>query len=748
MSNGPKFPHCSDHLLSSESRALIHSTLNQCNWIHLASISDLLDFLAEMNPSAYLESLEKLIRDCPIEIEKLFPKENNRSLTDPNFITSILFSLERLAWSEHHLVACIRCLGELECLHYDNTNWANTPINTIVKILSPFMPQTCASVERQKSAIQGLKVDHPDLCWMVLAMLLPQGGTYVTTGSVKPQYMQIAIQDNETILDNDRTALFQFYMQQAVAMAGTDPAKLAQLAKHTNYMRTEDIGSYLEIIRNVSADWDDREKYGVWVELCEWKDRVLFDNPDGIPNTPLYDTLCNTIDAICPEGIMYRYKRLYLSHSQGLRMDWEDIERQKDEAVYEIYNTRGFSSVIEFGISVNALSDVANHLGQHISVEELKHTLPEYEKGEYAEFYSSLIKGFLYKNGISSIGELNLPAFEPEFVAAILRDAPFTCELVDLIPQYLPGREKLFWETVAITPYNAKYSGCDIKEVAQTLLMYHRAATAIDILGYDINASGIEESMLYAILLEAPLDSSLSNVQRTPTCRIIEFLQGSVSKDIDMLCKIEYIYLPWLSRYSHTQPKAIRYKLANDANSFCDLMKITYKGRHQDAVKKSVDHSVSERLFLLTFPYSIVPGTDWDGNFHPDRFTAWINTVKNWARENDRFEVAMHTVGNGLSYVKFNENHIIDETIMNELNSMEDEEIRTGYRLGVFNQRGAHWVDPEGKPEKALAEKYLQRADAAERLGYSRFSDLLRSIASDFMKEAEYNAQHFYEDED
>ena len=108
MSNGPKLPYCSDHLLSTESWALIHSTLDQCDWTHLVSILDTLDFLAEMNPNTYLGSLEKLIQSRPTEIEKLFPKKDNYVLADQNFITSILFSLERLAWSEEYLISCIR----------------------------------------------------------------------------------------------------------------------------------------------------------------------------------------------------------------------------------------------------------------------------------------------------------------------------------------------------------------------------------------------------------------------------------------------------------------------------------------------------------------------------------------------------------------------------------------------------------------------------------------------------------------
>ena len=67
---------------------------------------------------------------------------------------------------------------------------------------------------------------------------------------------------------------------------------------------------------------------------------------------------------------------------------------------------------------------------------------------------------------------------------------------------------------------------------------------------------------------------------------------------------------------------------------------------------------------------------------------------------------------------------------------------------GVYKALPIVHHDVEGKPERALAAKYQQRADAAERLGYSRFSELLRSVASGFISEADYNACHVHEDED
>lgn len=78
--------------------------------------------------------------------------------------------------------------------------------------------------------------------------------------------------------------------------------------------------------------------------------------------------------------------------------------------------------------------------------------------------------------------------------------------------------------------------------------------------------------------------------------------------------------------------------------------------------------------------------------------------------------------------------------IIKELNSIENDELRRGYYLGIINQRGVHWIDPEGKPELELAEDYENRANIAESRGYSRYADILRGVADEFKREARRNA--------
>lgn len=86
-----------------------------------------------------------------------------------------------------------------------------------------------------------------------------------------------------------------------------------------------------------------------------------------------------------------------------------------------------------------------------------------------------------------------------------------------------------------------------------------------------------------------------------------------------------------------------------------------------------------------------------------------------------------------------NEDKLPQTAIIEELNRVENEELRRGYYLGIINQRGVHWIDPEGKPELELAEDYENRANIAESRGYSRYADILRVIADEFKREAKRN---------
>ena len=169
------------------------------------------------------------------------------------------------------------------------------------------------------------------------------------------------------------------------------------------------------------------------------------------------------------------------------------------------------------------------------------------------------------------------------------------------------------------------------------------------------------------------------------------------------------------------------------------MLEMFFKKKSESDQKVELNKGLRERLFEILFRFKVTPGIDWDGSFDEEKFRSWMDYVKTWSRKNDRYEVAMHTVGSGLSYAELDECSLPEEAIIKELNEAENNELRRGYYLGVVNQRGVHSVDPEGKVEMKLAEDYMNRADTAESKGYSRYADILREIAEQYRQEADYN---------
>ena len=742
-------PHCTQGLIARNAQELVYRAMEGQTWEGLSSLHDLHRILAELSPKAYLDGLETLILQSPEEVLQLFPTKRSNAVLDRNEISNILFALEQLAWDERYLVSCIRCLGELERLPYEQTNWANTPINSIVEILNPLLPQTLASVEKQEHAVQGLRRENRELYWKVLLQLLPRGGMGAIRCTVRPKYLNIHIPENTTISGETFHVLVKHYFQHAVSLAAGDPTKLAALLQRTSHVPEEDVILLLQQIQDAGSHWGDEEACALWMELCDQKYRAILHNEKKIPDTVLFQTLCATIEAVRPKSILYRHRRLFLSHMHPLMLEddgWEKLDRQKQRAVQEIYQAMDITAVIQFGKAVDALAEVGRRLGQCISAAEFLKLLPAYRAGEESEFYSNLVSAFLYQHGIDVLRELDLTSEKPEFLAQLLCHAPFNQALLDVLPVYLPGQEALFWQQVKVPPCYQKDCGYDLEIVLRTLLHSHRASAAIDVVGFRIAHLNLPDPLLYDILLQASTEEEAGKVRPYNALEILKHLQGSDTPDFATLSKIEFLYLPWMPEGATAEPKAIQYRLSNEPAYFCELMELAYKRHHDETPASVLPQALSDRLFQLLYPYKVVPGTDWNDVFHPDRFTAWLAEVTAWARENDRYEVTMQTVGNGLSYAAFDGADVLEPAIMEALNDPMQSQMRNGYRLGIHNQRGVHYVDPEGKEEKALAEAFHRRASAVEALGYTRFSEELQRIAEYYLAEAQENARYYAEE--
>ena len=737
---------CSSQTIAYESAKLLRALFINSSSYVWKSLDSHLPIIAEINPSEYLDCLENQIVNSPQSMEDLFPKNNDNLLFSKNFICSVLWSLEGLAWSDKYFVKSIRLLGQLANLKYDKTNSSNTPINTIISIMLPWHIQTLASKDKQENALKALQQECPKVAWLVIKGLLPHS-TRTTGGTHKPRYIVSNIPEEVRISDQEIIELYQYYSHLALALSKEDYSKICDLLSYYDDMDRNTIVEYLSLISTQASDWDDSQKYPFWKEFLNHKEWLLLHTSEEL-DADMMKLLNSTIEKVCPDDIRYSYRRFYESDyfdydDEGeFHTKWAAKRNKQETAVFEIYTMYGINSVIEFAKGVNHEAWVALNLGKQLKQDDVKILLKMcFEDKLDRSFFASIIDGYVIANDYNAINQLELELYNSEYISWVLSSLRPSMRLFEIANALLGENVDLYWSDIVIPRFGLDDS-VDLNYVWCQLVHQNRFAAAINLFGITAEKCNISHNELQNVLTQAATTESGDKLDPDAVRNLIELLQQSRNISIEEISQVEFIYLPWLDEYSKVNPKALRYRLANEPTFFCELIEKAFKKKHSEANREKLSEFFSRRIWTLIYNFSVVPGTDWDDNYNEAVFCKWIEHCKAWSKAEDREAVVLQTIGNGLSYAKKCENGLVDDFIMRELNKIENEEMRVGYRIGLVNQRGVRWIDPEGKPEYKLAKQYKALSELAESLGYAKFAETLLFISEEYTREAE---QHIRE---
>lgn len=743
---------CSTGLIESKSARIIRNILEGADKTVWMSLDTKLPVIAEINPEEYLRCVERQAINDPECFESLFPQKTSNLLFSRNSIHSILWSLESLAWKEKYFIKCIRLLGLLANLNYEKTNSSNTPMNSIVSIMLPWHPQTLSSKEKQQSAIKVLQEECPKIAWEIIKQLLPHA-TRMTGGTYQPQYILSGLPKDGTIPAQYVSELYQYYSRLALDLAKEDYSKMCDLLKHYDHMDRDTFIAYLDLIMEKSSFWDDSQKYPFWKEFSDHKDWILH-NENEVCEDGIMELIDSTIEKTTPDDIRYRYRRLYESNffdydEEGeFKTKCEARRNRQGSAVYEIYTSFGIESVIEFGKAINREAWVAQNLGKNLKAEDIKKFLLLcYEEKLNKDFFESVIDGFIMANGYEVLIQCELERYTAEYMSWVLTCVRPSTRLFEIAEQLLKENIDLYWKSLAI-PLFGLDDRIDSNYVWRRLVEHSRFASAINLFGMTVEKCDIPHKEIKDVLIQAAITECNDRLDADAVRNLIGLLQQKKSISIEEISEVEMIYLLWLDEYSKVKPRALRYRLANNPKFFCELMELLYKKRHTEASRKVPSENMIKRLWELLHNFCVVPGSDWEGNYNQTIFSTWIDYCKRWGREEDREEIVLFTIGNGLSYARKLENDLIDDFIIKELNKVDNEEMREGYRAGIFNQRGVVWVDPEGKPEYELAQKYEKMAEVVEHLGYAKYAETLRLISRDYEREAEEHIRRHQQEQE
>ena len=723
----------------------IREIFKNADWVLWGSLDDLLPTLAEAAPDEFLNAVENALNQSPCPFDELFSQERD-GVGGRNYLVGLLWALETLAWDAEHLVRVCIILGELARRDHGGHS-LNRPANSLATILLPWLPQTTAPIEKREVAIKTLMNAVPDVAWNLLISLLPRQRQR-SLGTHKPAWRNIIPEDWEgRVTQEEYAKQVASYAEMVISMASNDIDKLAQLAGDLNHLPKSYLDKLLEHLSSEEiCGKPEDQRLKLWTKLTEFTAiHRRFSDTKWALSDKLVSKIENVTAKLAPKNPFNLYRRLF---SYKVRHDYykgsgtreeqqKELDQHRQKAIKELLTYGGIDRVLQFAESVEAPWFVGHFLGVIAQAETDKHILPALLKTEntkLALLASAYVRCRQDVNGWECVDGFDTSNWSAAQIGQFLSYLPFTKETWHRATDWLDKSEKEYWTRTSARPYHAD---SDLGFAIDKLIEYDRPHTAIECL---YGKKPLDKTRSVKALMAAV--SSQEPPQEISTYNIIEIikaLQNDPDTDPDTLFQIEWAYLSLLAQY--TSPKTLENRLSSDPEFFCEVIRLIYRSEKVTEPAKKFseqDKAIAENAYNLLDNWMTLPGTQSNGQFLPEQFTEWLKQTKEACTESGHLEVALLHIGQVLIHAPSDPKGLwIHRTAASALNAKDAEEMRNGFWTGIYNSRGVHTIDPTGKPERELAEKYTQQAEEVENEGYHRFAVTLRKLAEGYERDAE-----------
>ena len=731
--------------------SVVHAILHDADWLQWASVNDILPLLAEAAPGEFLLAVENALNSDPCPFVQVFAQEGNGSMSR-NYMTGLLWGLETLAWDADYLSRVVICLGELAARD-PGGRWANRPANSFNTILLPWMPQTCAPVEKRVIAVRTLLTELPNIGWKLLMSLLPTPHS-VSSGTRRPAWRE-TIPDSwaKNVTLNEYWEQVTHYLEMAISMAKSNREKLADLI---DCMENLPIPTQDELLAHLGSDAvmsiPEADRLILWTKLVDLVTKHRrFSYTKWAMAPGQVDRIDNVAKRLAPDTPILRHQRLFSERDFYLyegKDNYEDqlneLERRRQKAVEEITLNGGLKAVLDFAATVQSPWRVGIAFGVVASKDADPVILPyllESEQKALIQLVEGFVRGRFHSRGWKWVDDTDTSRWTATQIGQFLSFLPFTPDAWQRSTHLLGEDASTYWTKTSANPYETKLG---LEVAIDQLIKYGRPLAAIRCFRRVLYNKQPFDSTRAVRALLAALKSSESAQSMDVSYEIVEIIkaiQNDPTVNPDDLFNIEWAYLPLLDHHRDASPKLIEHRLANNPAFFCEVIRLIFRSKKEDY---PTEKPTEERKQIATNAYSLLhewrtpPGSLGNGTYDGDGLVAWLTAVKKESAETGHLEVAMTMVGHVLIYVPADPAGLwIHHSAAKALNAKDAGDIRDGFQTALHNSRGAHWVDPTGKPEMGLATKYRKQAEEIEVAGYSLLAGTLRDLAKGYDHEAE-----------
>lgn len=749
-SHGRALTSCSLGKTEAVAALSLRAILADADWDIWASLDGLIPLLAEAAPREFLDNVERALNMSPSPLAGLFAHESS-PLFGTNYMSGLLWALETLAWDAEHLTRVVLILGELAAID-PGGQWGNRPANSLTTILLPWLPQTCAPLEKRLAAVAALTNELPEVGWKLLLSLLPSSHQ-TSSGTSKPTWRETIPEDwSVDVTRGEYTAQVEAYTESALVAARANISRLAELINRLDDLALpaqEKMLAYLssEVVISLS----EADKYTLWTKLTATvaNHRKYAQAEWALPSEHV-DRVAEVAAHLEPTSLTLRHQRIFSGRYFEL-FDQEDddysrqeqlLDERRQEAIGEILASGGISAVLEFAKSVESPWQIGSALGMLANGDYDRALVPALlmtEERVFAQVAGSFIRSRHASKGWAWVDQLPLAEWTAEQVGQFLAYLPFVEGTWQRVAQFLSDDEAPYWTKTSANPYEAR--GQRLEFAADSLLAHGRPHSAISCLYVMLHETKrINGEQAISALLTA-VRSEEKGIDTHQIVRIIKALQDDPCTDQNGLFRVEWAYLPLLERRRDgVTPALLERRLAEEPDIFCELIRLIFRSKKEDVPitePSEEQKTIAENAYRLLRNWKTPPGTLRDGSYDGAALTEWLNAMKASCSESGHLDVAMLMTGHVLVSAPPDPGGLwIHRAAALALNAKDASKMRDGFKTELFNSRGIHGYSA-GKDEDELAAKYRTKADEVEVYGYSRLATALRDLAASYEREAE-----------
>jgi hypothetical protein len=744
---------CSPNLATDVAERVVASLLGSTDWKRWASLSSILPQLAESAPTEFLDAIDNASANTETEpLKELFGAYDN-SVFGRNYHCGLLWALEVLAWSPDYLSRVCVALARLARYPLPQ-NAGNNALATLRSIFLPWMPQTLASVEARRAAVESVIKENLDLGWKLLLGILPEGhqvGSY----NQKPAWRDWFPNDwSEGVTRSEMYRQVRNYAELAVDLAMSDVVKLTEIIARWDHLPEEVFQKILDYLESAAAlERPPSDRFTLWEKLTSEIDRhrKYADSDWAMPEEEV-KRLEKAALTIRPTDPSILHQRLFNAYDhEFFTSNNYDEERKKiaalrESAVAEVLDKYGPEKIIEMAKAVRRPAELGTALGGR-GTPELDHFLLPPFVDEDMPALSDLVRGYVWSRYFNAstawLNAVDTSSWNSTQKGIFFSYLPFVTEVWNLAEERLGTEVFEYWNRVWPNPFQA---GDHILEAAQKAFANRRPELAIACLGALLhNDRKIPTDFAVNAVKQLLTDSiAIRRFDQHELLEIIKYLQSARDANAADLTWIEFQCLKLLDRFSGASPVFLERRLATEPSFFHEAIAACFRSKHDSDKPLEPDQrkkAMAEQTYSLLHNWQTPPGSTEEKTISESAFTAWIQETRRLCEESGHWTIAQQMIGHSLVYSPAGLEGILRYPVLaGTIDAPEHDHIRRGLTTELFNRRGVHGFSG-GKEELELAATYRAYAEKYDLAKFPRIATSLRSLAESYERDAKREAK-------